>query len=94
MTRAECDATAQKLLDMDPARRAAQACIGPDRADLVLAGAAILQAVQEAWPCERVRVADRGLREGLLLTLMAEGNGARRGRRRRRGANGAARAVA
>jgi len=39
---------------------------------LVLAGAAILQAVQEVWPCDRVRVADRGLREGLLLSLMAE----------------------
>ena len=42
------------------------------QADLVLAGAAILQAVQELWPCQRVRVADRGLREGLLLSLMAE----------------------
>jgi exopolyphosphatase/guanosine-5'-triphosphate,3'-diphosphate pyrophosphatase len=46
----------------------------------VLAGAAILQAVQELWPCSRVRVADRGLREGILLSLMAD----RRGRRRRR----------
>ena len=61
-------------------------CIGPDRADLVLAGAAILQAVQELWPCSRVRVADRGLREGLLLSLMAEQRtGRRRSRRRRRG---------
>jgi len=54
------------------AERGAEPCIGPDRADLVLAGAAILQAVQEVWPCDRVRVADRGLREGLLLSLMAE----------------------
>jgi exopolyphosphatase/guanosine-5'-triphosphate,3'-diphosphate pyrophosphatase len=38
----------------------------------VLAGAAILQAVQELWPCKRVRVADRGLREGLLLSMIAE----------------------
>jgi exopolyphosphatase/guanosine-5'-triphosphate,3'-diphosphate pyrophosphatase len=94
MTKADCEATAQRLLALDPEQRAAQACIGPDRADLVLAGAAILQAVQEVWPCERVRVADRGLREGLLLTLMAEGAGPRRGRRRRRGSAGAARAVA
>ena len=49
----------------------------------MLAGAAILQAVQELWPCERVRVADRGLREGLLLSLMAERGGAPPARRRR-----------
>ena len=83
MTQADCDATADRLLGMDQNGRAAQACIGPDRADLVLAGAAILRAVQELWPCERVRVADRGLREGLLLSLMAE-RGKRHARRRRR----------
>ncbi len=80
MTRSECDAVAGRLAAMTVAERGAQPCIGPDRADLVLAGAAILQAVQEVWPCERVRVADRGLREGLLLSLMSE----RRQRRRRR----------
>jgi exopolyphosphatase/guanosine-5'-triphosphate,3'-diphosphate pyrophosphatase len=79
MTRAECEAAAVRLLALNARERAAQPCIGPDRADLVLAGAAILQAVQELWPCTRVRVADRGLREGILLSLMAE-----RGRRRRR----------
>ncbi len=73
MRDSECAAVAEGLMALDPAERAAQPCIGPERADLVLAGAAILQAVQEAWPCRRVRVADRGLREGLLLTLMAEG---------------------
>jgi exopolyphosphatase/guanosine-5'-triphosphate,3'-diphosphate pyrophosphatase len=82
LTQADCDATADRLLALDPIARASQPCIGPDRADLVLAGAAILRAVQELWPCERVRVADRGLREGLLLSLMAER--ARRTRRRRR----------
>ena len=56
---------------MTVSERARQPCIGADRADLVLAGAAILQAVQEVWRCERVRVADRGLREGLLLSLMS-----------------------
>jgi exopolyphosphatase/guanosine-5'-triphosphate,3'-diphosphate pyrophosphatase len=79
MTRAECDAAAARLLALSARERAAQPCIGPDRADLVLAGAAILQAVQELWPCSRVRVADRGLREGILLSLMAD-----RGRHRRR----------
>jgi exopolyphosphatase/guanosine-5'-triphosphate,3'-diphosphate pyrophosphatase len=72
MTRAQCEATAERLAGLTVPQRAAEPCIGPDRADLVLAGAAILQAVQEVWPCERVRVADRGLREGLLLTLMSE----------------------
>jgi exopolyphosphatase/guanosine-5'-triphosphate,3'-diphosphate pyrophosphatase len=71
MSRGDCEATAARLARLTVAERAAEPCIGPDRADLVLAGAAILQAVQETWPCERVRVADRGLREGLLLSLMA-----------------------
>jgi len=84
MHREECEAAAGRLLAMSSAERAAQACIGPDRADLVLAGAAILQAVQELWPCNLVRVADRGLREGILLSLMAE-RGVRRRRKRRRG---------
>jgi exopolyphosphatase/guanosine-5'-triphosphate,3'-diphosphate pyrophosphatase len=87
LARADCEALASRLLKLAPAQRAAQPCIGPDRADLVLAGAAILQAVQELWPCARVRVADRGLREGVLLAMMAERTGSRRSRRRRRGAS-------
>jgi exopolyphosphatase/guanosine-5'-triphosphate,3'-diphosphate pyrophosphatase len=83
LRRSDCEAAADKLMALDLAARAAEPCIGRDRADLVLAGAAILQAVQELWPCERVRVADRGLREGILLSLVAEG-AARSGRRRRR----------
>ncbi len=79
MSRGDCDAAAGRLLSITARERAQQPCIGPDRADLVLAGAAILQAVQELWPCSRVRVADRGLREGILLSLMADGR-----RRRRR----------
>ena len=52
--------------------RVAEPCIGRERADLVLAGCAILEAMLRMWPCERLRVADRGLREGILATLMAE----------------------
>ena len=52
--------------------RVAEPCIGRDRADLVLAGCAILEALLRIWPTERLRVADRGLREGILTTLMAE----------------------
>ena len=80
MTRGDCEAAAGRLMAMTARERAAQPCIGPDRADLVLAGAAILEAVQEVWPCARVRVADRGLREGVLLSMMEQ----RRRRRRRR----------
>lgn len=89
MTRTDCEAAAHRLITLGPAGRAAENCIGPDRADLVLAGAAILEAVQRAWPCERVRVADRGLREGLLLTMMNEPPrpAKKRKRRRRRGRN-------
>ena len=50
----------------------ANPCIGADRADLVLAGCAILEAIRAVWPSERLRVADRGLREGILSELMAD----------------------
>jgi exopolyphosphatase/guanosine-5'-triphosphate,3'-diphosphate pyrophosphatase len=85
MTRDECDHAAGRLLALTTLERAAQPCIGPDRADLVLAGAAILQAVQELWPCSRVRVADRGLREGILNSLINQRAGRRRKRRGRSG---------
>ncbi len=85
MTRADCDKAALMLKRLGPDGRAAESCIGPDRADLVLAGAAILEAVQRAWPCERVRVADRGLREGLLLQRMSQDRRRSRRRRQRRG---------
>ena len=72
LSHTDCTLAAERLMGLAPRARAAQPCIGPDRADLVLAGAAILQAVQEVWPCPRVRVADRGLREGILLSLVSE----------------------
>jgi len=57
---------------MDYDARVANPCIGRERADLVLAGCAILEAFRRRWPVERLRVADRGLREGLLVELMTE----------------------
>ncbi len=60
------------LRELDYEERAAIACIGPERADLVLAGCAILQALLETWPTPKLRVADRGLREGILAQLMTE----------------------
>lgn len=69
---AQARAVTALLLKATHAERVAQPCIGKDRADLVLAGCAILEALLQTWPCERLRVADRGLREGILATLMAE----------------------
>jgi exopolyphosphatase/guanosine-5'-triphosphate,3'-diphosphate pyrophosphatase len=59
------------LAATDRPTRAAIGCIGPDRADLVPAGCAILQAICRRWPVGRLTVADRGLREGLILALHA-----------------------
>jgi exopolyphosphatase / guanosine-5'-triphosphate,3'-diphosphate pyrophosphatase len=58
------------LAGLDLAGRAANPCIGRERADLVLSGCAILDAICETWPVGRLRVADRGVREGILLDLM------------------------
>ncbi|MFT3987316.1 Ppx/GppA phosphatase family protein [Aestuariivirga sp.] len=60
------------LLSMGYDQRAANPCIGRERADLVLAGCAILEEIREAFPAKRIRVADRGLREGILTQLMKQ----------------------
>jgi len=62
----------ERLLGWSYEDRVANACIGADRADLVLAGCAILDAIRRAFPCQRLRVADRGLREGMLVQMMRE----------------------
>jgi exopolyphosphatase / guanosine-5'-triphosphate,3'-diphosphate pyrophosphatase len=80
---AEAREVSDRLIGMSFSERVAQPCIGHDRADLVLAGCAILEALLRTWPCERLRVADRGLREGILATLMAEDGQDRRWPRRR-----------
>lgn len=59
---------------LDRAGRAANPCIGFERTDLVLAGCAILEGILRVWPVPRLRVADRGLREGILLNLMHAGS--------------------
>ncbi len=63
--------TIADLRGMSFEERTLHGCIGSARADLVLAGCAIFEAIRRAFPCERVRVADRGLREGILMGLMA-----------------------
>jgi exopolyphosphatase/guanosine-5'-triphosphate,3'-diphosphate pyrophosphatase len=60
----------ERLLSMSYDQRVDNACIGAERADLVLAGCAILEAIRRAFPSARLRVADRGLREGMLVQMM------------------------
>lgn len=79
MTTAEARAACHRLAIRDAKGRAQEGCIGEERADLVLAGCAIYEAVMDAWPAEQVRIGDRGLREGMLLNLMRKKR--RRGRR-------------
>jgi exopolyphosphatase/guanosine-5'-triphosphate,3'-diphosphate pyrophosphatase len=73
------DRMVEKLLGWDFQQRVDNACIGADRADLVLAGCAILEAIRGIWPSDRLRVADRGLREGILSELMGDAGVWRRG---------------
>jgi exopolyphosphatase/guanosine-5'-triphosphate,3'-diphosphate pyrophosphatase len=61
----------RRIVAMSYAERVANPCIGHERADLVIAGCAILEAICGLWPAGRLCVADRGLREGMLLALMA-----------------------
>jgi exopolyphosphatase / guanosine-5'-triphosphate,3'-diphosphate pyrophosphatase len=70
LSSADIDEVAARLLAMSYEERAANACIGRDRADLVLGGCAILDEIRTAFPAARLRVADRGLREGILSHLM------------------------
>ncbi|GGE96945.1 hypothetical protein GCM10007285_25700 [Stappia taiwanensis] len=71
METADVAAMIERLRAMPYEERVGNPCIGADRADLVLAGCAILEAIRRRWPCQRLRVADRGLREGILMELMA-----------------------
>lgn len=63
-------AVSRRLRGMSCAQRASHPCIGGDRADLVVSGCAILEAICDMWPVGRLRIADRGIREGVLVDLM------------------------
>ncbi len=87
----QIDAVISELVSMDYDARARNPCIGRERADLVLAGCAILEAIRLTWPSPRLRVADRGLREGILAELMhdaGEWGDARHQGKRRKGSGG------
>lgn len=77
LNRQQIDDTIRVLMGMGYDRRVAHPCIGRDRADLVLPGCAIFEAIRREWPTDRVRVADRGLREGILISLIDADRGAR-----------------
>lgn len=68
----DIDVAIQLLLNMSYDQRVAHPCVGRGRADLVIPGCAIFEAMRRIWPCPRLRVADRGLREGLLVRMMSE----------------------
>jgi len=70
MSSSQVDHTMAKLRNMTYVERVANGCIGRGRADLVLAGCAILEAIRRAFPADRIRIADRGLRDGMLIQLM------------------------
>jgi exopolyphosphatase / guanosine-5'-triphosphate,3'-diphosphate pyrophosphatase len=75
----DADRVTQQLCDMTYEERTRNGCIGRERADLVLAGCAILEEIRNAFPDKRIRVADRGLREGILAHLMKrDGHAGRR----------------
>jgi exopolyphosphatase/guanosine-5'-triphosphate,3'-diphosphate pyrophosphatase len=65
-------AVSEMLVGASFAERASHACIGQGRAELVVAGCGVLEAVCRTWPAGRLRVADRGVREGILLALARE----------------------
>lgn len=72
MSDLEIEEVIDELMGMDYEGRAANPCVGRERADLVLAGCAILEGIRRAFPSPRLRIADRGLREGILMNLMRE----------------------
>jgi exopolyphosphatase / guanosine-5'-triphosphate,3'-diphosphate pyrophosphatase len=61
-----------EMVGQDRKARAQLGCVGLERTDLIVPGCAIFAAIHDTWPCARLRVADRGLREGILRELMAE----------------------
>ncbi|WP_334128807.1 Ppx/GppA phosphatase family protein [Sneathiella sp.] len=67
----------RRLAGSDYEARLQEPCIGRERADLVVSGCAIVEAMHRRWPVGKLRVADRGLREGMLLEMMREAREAR-----------------
>lgn len=73
-------AISSRLSGMEPRERRQQPCIGRERSDLVVAGCAILETILDIWPADQLGVADRGIREGILRSLMAAGGAGEKSR--------------
>jgi exopolyphosphatase/guanosine-5'-triphosphate,3'-diphosphate pyrophosphatase len=73
-------AISTRLSSLHPDERKLQPCIGRERSDLVVAGCAILETILDIWPADRLGVADRGIREGILRSLMTASSQAERSR--------------
>ncbi len=73
---ADVKAVSDRLIDLDYSGRAAIPSVGRERADLVVAGCAIVEAIHRCWPVGSLRVADRGLREGMLVSMIEAEGGA------------------
>ena len=74
LSAADVDNVINRFLKLGPAGRQIEPGIGKDRAELIMSGSAIIQTLLRIWPTERMRVADRGLREGILYSLMLADN--------------------
>ena len=70
LTSSEIDVVIQHYLSVGQEGRLADPSLGRDRAALIMSGSAILQTLLRLWPTTRIRVADRGLREGILYAMM------------------------
>ena len=68
--REDIDKVVRNLLELGPIGRVTAPEIGRDRSELIMSGSAILQTIMRMWPAKNIRVADRGLREGILFSLM------------------------
>lgn len=77
---ADMRAVTARLSTMGHAERQALPCIGRERAELVVAGCAILDTILDLWPADRLGVADRGIREGILRSLISAGDAGERAR--------------
>jgi exopolyphosphatase/guanosine-5'-triphosphate,3'-diphosphate pyrophosphatase len=62
----------QALMRMSPSQRAAHPCIGSSRTDFILSGCAIFEAIARTFPIDKITIADRGVREGIIVSLMRE----------------------
>ncbi len=74
LTSSNVDQVINRFLKLGPEGRKSEPGIGKDRSELIMSGSAIIQTLLRIWPTERMRVADRGLREGILYSLMIADN--------------------